>query len=703
MSAKHKKFGATIKNFLDKTYIHAPLRTQIGILFFSTFALTVFGAVIAILTTDVESPRTALWWTWRRIMDPGSLQEDKGLWTKILSSSIVILGWLIFGGAVISIMTTTLQRWLESLRKGLKEISCSDHTVILGWNSTVFSVIDQLSCTDTCRTNDIVVMSDLNVEKMEEECQRYCKSRFRKKVIFRRGAIESTERIRNLNIHEAKEIIILGYDLESETILHATQSPIRYKDIEQLEDAHILKTILACYLAYSAPDDEFAPELEIKQPISVRKIPVVVAVDSHYSAVMIEKGLPKHVKNYLDVYVIGAVDFLTRLIAQSIIAPEVLSVFEDLLSYEMSSDDKATAAGAEIYFADVPIDRSVTKFDQLLFSYPEAIPFGLIYSGGRHILNPHPGLELPSSEDGSRAGCRVVLVANDSAGADKYDKAAAADPPLSIQEKIHEQEDVKHVLLSGHGQKEKLVLRHLEDFLPDGSHVYADQPHELTNRNPNIAYHHVSKLFEDAALCGQTESIKAGTSVGSIDIPWTLLTDVILLDDHVDRDRHDANVFMQLTYIIKIMNDLRETDAIPEDSESLQFIVELLDARNRIVAKSFGNTVEIISSEFVSNYLVQIAQQPERKMIFEELFTMMGNEVAIYAAKDYFPHGKEKTSFKEIMKCARLNGEIAIGYFNPKLKPALHLNPTGKNRNIAKTPDEFGKIAVIAPSIKHGG
>jgi hypothetical protein len=122
-------------------------------------------------------------------------------------------------------------------------------------------------------------------------------------------------------------------------------------------------------------------------------------------------------------------------------------------------------------------------------------------------------------------------------------------------------------------------------------------------------------------------------------------------------------------------------------------IVELLDYRNLDLARAFGEMAAIISSELVSNFLVQLAVDPDRGAVFTELLDPAGNEIYVRPVERFLAPGEEELSFIDIFARARALGEIAIGYIPPSPEP-LRLCP--HDRDARKKPAEYGKIVVVA-------
>ncbi|UCE87756.1 MAG: hypothetical protein JSU66_08635, partial [Deltaproteobacteria bacterium] len=71
----------------------------------------VAGAVIGIVDTGLSDPREAIWWAFLRLTDPGYLGDDEGIARRSISTVVTVLGYLLFLGLLIAILT----QWLNQL------------------------------------------------------------------------------------------------------------------------------------------------------------------------------------------------------------------------------------------------------------------------------------------------------------------------------------------------------------------------------------------------------------------------------------------------------------------------------------------------------------------------------------------------------------------------------------------------------------
>ncbi len=95
--------------------------------------VAVLGGLAAwALTSNFESPATAIWWSFLRLTDPGYLGDDEGVALRIVSTIVTVLGYVLFMGSLIAIMTQWLALTIRKLESGLTPIAMENHFVILG-------------------------------------------------------------------------------------------------------------------------------------------------------------------------------------------------------------------------------------------------------------------------------------------------------------------------------------------------------------------------------------------------------------------------------------------------------------------------------------------------------------------------------------------------------------------------------------------
>jgi hypothetical protein len=332
MPKRRRRFSlrASFRRWLDQALDNS-FGVQFVALFFLTLIIGAVGTALAYFlvadatVNDAKDVGEASWWAWIRVIDPGQLAESgtSGPATIAIAAVVVLAGWVVFG-LLISILTTAFQERLERIKSGTAELLCSDHTIILGWNSTIFSVVDQLGSDDEQLAGEVVVLADMEVSRMREEAGKYCRPNSLKRVYFRRGSIASITTIERLKIMDARQVIILGFD--DDPTDDADQEAAMGTDPVS---SSVLKALLACYQALAGDTRNRGRY----------KMPIVASVNSANAAHAIQHGVPKALGKVCQVHVVHTTDLLSRLTAQVANEPSLARVFHEIFSYEGSIVD----------------------------------------------------------------------------------------------------------------------------------------------------------------------------------------------------------------------------------------------------------------------------------------------------------------------------------------------------------------------------
>lgn len=113
----------------------------------TTIALiSILGGTLVLVTHNehFSSFREAVWWAFLRLTDPGYLGDDNGFGRRLISTVLTVLGYVVFMGALIAILTQWLTSTIERLELGLSPVELSDHVVVLGWTGRTKSVVASL-------------------------------------------------------------------------------------------------------------------------------------------------------------------------------------------------------------------------------------------------------------------------------------------------------------------------------------------------------------------------------------------------------------------------------------------------------------------------------------------------------------------------------------------------------------------------------
>ena len=79
-----------------------------------------------------------------RLTDPGHLGDDEGFARRTVSTIVTVLGYVLFLGLLIAILTQWLTSSIAKLESGVTPVAISDHVIILGWTHRTPTIVSEL-------------------------------------------------------------------------------------------------------------------------------------------------------------------------------------------------------------------------------------------------------------------------------------------------------------------------------------------------------------------------------------------------------------------------------------------------------------------------------------------------------------------------------------------------------------------------------
>ena len=151
---------------------------------------------------------------------------------------MLTLGGLFIVSALIGVIATGIDEKLVDLRKGRSRVLESDHTLILGWSETVFTIVSELAIANESRTRPaIVIMADEDKVEMEDAIREKVPELHNTRVVCRTGSPIDLDDLEIVNHQTARSVIVLapaGEDPDSEvikTVLALTRGPRRREEL----------------------------------------------------------------------------------------------------------------------------------------------------------------------------------------------------------------------------------------------------------------------------------------------------------------------------------------------------------------------------------------------------------------------------------------------------------------------------------------
>ena len=249
---------------------------------------------------------------------------------------VVIIGMILFSGAIIATVTTALRAFIERKSKAKGKILVNNHFVILNWSSKVPEMIYNLMLKGFKQS--IVILSDKTKEYISAELKSLfltndVKQRIKANLIIKEGDSLLRGNLEDISIDKASQICIMAkegvVDVDDDDVINA--------------DLLNLKIVLKLG-SFNLKDD----------------CQIVVETDSEDARTQID-SLSRKLASLRKLN-ISAVSFnkkIGQIIAQSLVMPQMSNLYSELFSFE----------GSQFYSIE-----SNQEIDEYMKNHPNAIP-----------------------------------------------------------------------------------------------------------------------------------------------------------------------------------------------------------------------------------------------------------------------------------------------------------------------------------------
>lgn len=561
----------------------------------------VAGIIVVLLDPAFEQISDAVWWAFLRLTDPGYLGDDEGAVSRSISTVVTVLGYVVFLGLLIAIMTQWMNAWIQRVESGLTPLEIRDHVLILGWNHRTPSIVQELLRTrervtrfleghDT-GTLRIVILADASesdrplVDEMRTALGNYWDDR---RVVIRSGNPLHVESLERACFRTAAAIILPGADF-------SIARP-------GVADAEVIKSLAS-----------------VSHHIGQAEEPLAVA--ALYNGNRDELAHTAY-RGMLEV--VEADRIIARLIARSALEPLLWKLYSELLTI---SD------GQGLYVRTVPEGMRARFADLQRGAGGGAMLIGVVEALSRSVtLNPPPEAVCESGDE-------LVFVAPSYAACTI---AAVESPPTDVPslEMTPVNRASRRILVLGWSRKVPLVV---EEFLS-----YSDIHFEIDlvgitpvqEREGTIdgydqgAVRHISANFLDPDVLRSLEP-------GRYD-------NVIL----VARERMGGEAVADAATLSAYL----ALETILDGTERPGVFVEVLEEENYPLFDQ--SRVDVMLSPMIVSYVLsQVALKPDLGRVFNTLAQAGGSSVELRRISSLVG----PVEFSQVAAAARGRGELALG------------------------------------------
>jgi hypothetical protein len=508
----------------------------------ASLAIVVFGAYPEDEGTK-DSFGLLIWKSLMHSLDPGTLGGDPTInWGGVLIMLIVTIGGIFVLSALIGVLNQGFGEMLDNLRRGKSAVVERNHTVILGWDPKIFTLLSELAEANSNHRNAcVVILADRDKVEMDAEIAVAMEGR-RLRVITRRGSVMSMEDLALVRLDTSKAVIVLAPHL------HVDGTRVSPNE----SDTVVLKALLAITKLHG--DHPLHIVAEILDP---RAEPVARMVVGDKAALILSGPL------------------ISRLLVQTGRQSGLSVVYTELLDF----------AGAEIYVT-AQSQLVGSTFRDAVFRFDKSTAIGVRTAAGE-ILVP-PALDRPFAD-----GDQLVTISEDD---DKIflDGVPSVDHPSILPVQSAEVPTPERILILGNSPRLPIVLRELDAYLAEGSETVV-----LGEGDPGLKI-----VAATAALRNMRVKVLAGdiTDRGVLEsVDVTSFEHVLVLSETEGRTQEmaDARSTVALLYLRDIQGPggkVSITSEILDDQSRL--LASVSEADDFIVSNSL---VSLVVSQVAEN------------------------------------------------------------------------------------------------------
>ena len=634
-----KKLAYWYDNFVSRGPV-AMFLTLVS-LFIVTWALCV---TLFLIFGPVRALSQHLWLTLLQICDPGSMGESGAntLAAKVLTFVTSMLGVVIFS-LLIAFLTNIFDQKLQELKKGHTLVMEENHTLILGWNDKVVSILAELIMANESQAKSaVVILSTRPKEELDDYLRITVKERLNTRIIVRYGEISNIGNLDKVNIGGCRSVIIV-----SEMEKSASR-----KDIT-LNDTQIIKTVLSICKNPARRPDPFNIVTELGEPKNVD----------------IARSIGQD-----EVTIFYSNEIIAKILVQTSRQNGLATVYNELLSF----------AGHEIYCVN-EAQAYGKSFREVLYDFPECVPIGIQKLGQTAVINPpHDTMLMP--------GDQVILIAEDGSTI-YYQKSSSISGHFRLPEgrKARDPHPERQLLL-GWNAKSESIIREYGDYLCEGSEIAVVAPTAATEIKGTVKK--LQSAIPKIKLRLIEKDYRLREELEKID-PFAY-DNIIILASELDSNASVEEIDSHTIYTLLLLRDMNKKNAGTGDTK---LITELLNPANQELIQIAKVNDVVISNQLISMMLAQVSQQKLIYEVYHDLFRAEGSEIYLKPAYVYFERLPVEVSFHEIMGVVLQRKEIAFGYRIHRwsqrgdLNFGIKLNPDKQKKILL---DQNDQIIVVA-------
>jgi hypothetical protein len=610
--ARNIPFRSRIRYHIDNFMARGGLSVFLAVLTLFAIgflAMAVLRLVGGFVWPDESAPHftDGLWRTFIEIADAGNIGDDSDApyLAKGIGILTIFVGMVLFS-SMVAFITAQFEAKLEDLRRGRSEVIESGHSLILGFGDRLLDIVRELIVANESEKDAaVVVLADRDKQEMDDLLNERVPVRKTTRIITRSGAPANVASLEKVGTARARSVIIL--------------SEARSGDPDSVKagaDARVLKAIMAVIAA-----------------VGEQAVPSIVAeLHLEKNRVLAESIVPGKVTT------LAEDGLLAKLLVQTSRVSGLALVYSDLVGFE----------GNEVYFFRPPSGWPPITFGQLQYHFPESVPLGVRQASGQLALNPPASYVLRPDDDA------IVLAEDDSTiGFSPTPIFTARQVPTS-QRRLDTRPE-RHLLV-GWTNKSPIIVDEYAQYLKPGSAIHI----VVEDLTPQVQSEvdAIRQKYRGIDIAVAQLDITTPETLAQI-VPHTYENVIILTRDQATPEEADAHT---IALLLRFRQYFKARERQTGEPTRTQIITEVMDAENAELVLEVGVRDYLISNQFVSKIFAQVAQEPDVKRVYDDLFREEGSEIYLKPVELYFAQLPITLQFGDCVTAAQIRGEVCFGY-----------------------------------------
>ncbi|MDB5100724.1 MAG: Potassium transporter TrkA [Cyanobacteria bacterium RYN_339] len=359
-----------------------------------------------------------------------------------------------------------------------------------------------------------------------------------------------------------------------------------------------------------------------------------------------------------EVEVILASEVITRLTVQTCFQSGLSNVYQELFDFD----------GDEIYLHEEPLLVGHT-FQEALNAFERSSVIGVRYVDGRIELNPPMATVL-------QGGDKLFAIARDQKSVQLTQLAAPpVDEAVIVAGERKGKPGPRRTLILAWNHRVPFIIREMDYYVEAGSEVtvvadLAEPEQVLKNLEPFLHNQKVSFWRGDTTDRNILEALDLYTYHHVI---------VMGYSEHLGLEEADARTLVTLIYL---------RDLVEASRAKVSIVTEMLNVRNRELARVTKVDDFIVSTKLVSLIMSQVSENKHLNAVFADLLDAEGQEIYLKYAEDYVKTSAP-VNFYTVVAAAAQRGEVALGY--RRLAPEFRGGPMD---GVVVNPDKAHMVAL---------